>query len=217
MNQGFSAWKVGAPYYLPPLALGLILAAPPWTPWVRILGLVLMVAGLYVLYFFRDPPRRAPEDALVLAAPADGKVAAVEELEETPHYEGPCARISIFLSIFNVHVNRAPAAAVVEDIAYKPGLFLNAMNPQSGEVNEANTIRMRTEHGPVTVRQISGLIARRIVCAVELGDSLEKGAKIGMIKFGSRTELYLPPGTEILVETGAKVAGGATAVARFRR
>jgi len=179
------------------------------------IGAAILLLAVFTLFFFRDPRRRIPAEAGVVVSPADGTVVGIEDLPSTPHYDGPCKRISIFLSVFNVHVNRAPFDGVVEAITYKPGEFKNAMRADTTDVNESNTVRMRTDRGAMTVRQISGLIARRIVCKVEVGENLAKGEKFGMIKFGSRTELYLPTNAEICVKMKDKVQGGATIVARF--
>lgn len=214
MNQNFSAWKVGAPYYIPLLVLGAGATVALWPMGYGLVGLPILAVGVFALAFFRDPPRKISPDPNDVASPADGTVVAIEELEESPHYDGPCRRISIFLSVFNVHVNRVPAAGEVETVAYKRGLYKNAMNPESSKVNESNAVRFRTAHGPMTVRQISGAIARRIICLSEAGDEYEKGAKFGMIKFGSRTELYLPMNMVVCVKMKEKVKGGASIVAR---
>ncbi len=179
------------------------------------LGLLCLLFFAFVVYFFRDPKRRIPTEAASVVSPADGTIVGIEDLPSTPHYDGPCKRISIFLSVFNVHINRSPFDGTVESITYNPGEFKNAMRADTTDVNESNTIRMKTDRGPMTVRQISGLIARRIVCKVEVGENLAKGEKFGMIKFGSRTELYLPTNAEICVKLKDKVQGGATIVARF--
>jgi len=214
LKDSFTAWRVGAPYYLTLLLLGLGIGA--WAtsighPWGTAPALI---PGLFTLYFFRDPTRNVPQARDAIVSPADGTVVGVARLEETEWYDGPCVQIAVFLSIFNVHVNRWPYAGRVLAKAYKPGEFLDARSSDAGERNEAQTVWIDTPAGPMTVRQISGLVARRIVCLVEEGDSLVKGEKFGMIKFGSRTELYLPPDTEIAVREGDKVKGGATVVAR---
>ena len=215
MNNSFSAWKVGAPYYLPAIALGL--GSAPFTAGTGFLmaSILLIAAGCFALFFFRDPPRRVAVDEGLIVSPADGKVVAIEDLESTPHYDGPCRRVSIFLSVFNVHVNRSPEAGVVRDVLYKEGQYKNAMNPESSKFNESNAIWIDTPSGAITVRQISGAVARRIVCKPSSGDTLSRGQKIGMIKFGSRTELYLPPGTEVLAKLRDSVRGASTVIARF--
>lgn len=215
MSSRFNAFKEGAVYYGPCFIVAIICGYPglPWP--VFTLGVVSFILGVYTLFFFRDPPRRIPTDPDALVAPADGKVVGVERLENTPHYEGPCLRISIFLSLFNVHVNRAPCVGKVRHIEYKPGRFKNAMAAETSEINEATTIRLDTGFGPVTVRQISGLVARRIVWKIAPGDALQKGEKFGMIKFGSRTELYLPEDAAVCVKVKDKVRAGSSILARI--
>lgn len=197
------------------MAVGLFFALSARQPMLQILAWLFFTAGCGVLCFFRDPPRRtnaAPDEAV---APADGKIVGIEDLDSSPHYDGPCKRISIFLSLFDVHINRAPCEGTVRDIRYKPGAFRAAMGAETTDTNEANAVWLDTPHGPVTVRQIAGLVARRVVCRLAPGDTLQKGEKFGMIKFSSRTELYLPPGTEVSVRLNDKVRAGATVVARF--
>ena len=215
MRKPFSAWRAGAPYYLPLLLLGLGAVAYMSTQGQVYVGMAALLPGFYVVYFFRDPVRRITTDPGEIVSPADGVVVEVTELEETPYYDGPCVRVSIFLNIFDVHVNRMPDDGKILSIDYRKGQYKNAMSAESSEVNEANAIWLETPHGPMTVRQIAGLIARRIVCAAEVGETLKKGEKFGMIRFGSRTELYLSPDAEVVVSEKDKVRGGSTVVARF--
>ena len=215
MNRPFNAWRVGARYYLPLLGAGSLLCGVAVIAGQPVLGAIALAPGLLALNFFRDPPRRIPADREAIVSPADGKVVSVERLEETPHFDGPCRRVAIFLNVFNVHVNRTPAHSGVRRIEYKEGEFKNAMNPESSKVNESNAVWLDTEHGPMTVRQISGAIARRIVCVPGVGETLEKGQKFGMIKFGSRTELYLPLEAEVVVTPGMKVRGGSSVLAKM--
>ncbi|MBN2307462.1 MAG: phosphatidylserine decarboxylase [Candidatus Hydrogenedentes bacterium] len=215
MKKPFSAWREGLPVYLPCLAVGAAGAAAVWPHPVVAVPLFLLALGLFSLYFFRDPVRRVAAEPNEAVAPADGAVVGLEDLEDTPHYDGPCRRLSIFLSVLDVHINRAPVEGEVVDVSYRPGKFKNAMKAETSECNESNAVRMATGHGPVTVRQISGAVARRIVCRCGVGARLEKGQKFGMIKLGSRTELYLPPGTEFCVNLKDKVRAGSTVVARF--
>ena len=215
MRKHFSAWRAGALYYVPLLVLGFGAMAYMGTRGQVYLGMAALLPGLYVVYFFRDPQRRITSDLQEIVSPADGVVVEVTELEETPYYDGPCIRISIFLSIFNVHVNRMPDDGTIARMDYRKGKYKNAMSVESSEVNEANTIWLKTPHGPMTVRQIAGLIARRIVCAAEVGETLKKGEKFGMIRFGSRTELFLSVNAEVVVSEKDKVRGGSTVVARF--
>lgn len=215
MNKPFNAWRVGAPYYLPPILLGIALLPFAMDSGLLYVALTLIAAGCFTLFFFRDPPRSSTAERGAIVSPADGKVVAIEDLESTPHYDGPCKRVSIFLSVFNVHVNRAPEEGVVRDVLYKQGQYKNAMNPESSDVNESNAIWIDTPNGPLTVRQISGAVARRIVCEAARGDALVRGQKIGMIKFGSRTELYLPREAEIVACLKDSVRGATTVIARI--
>ncbi len=207
----FSAWKQGAVYYVTCFVLG----AGCWYLGMPVIAGLFLVGGACCLFFFRDPPRRIPGGPNEVVCPADGTVVSIEDLDETPHYEGPCTRVSIFLSMLDVHVNRSPVEGAICKIRYQPGEFKNAMKAETSECNESNALWLDTPHGPMTVRQIAGAIARRIVCVREVGDILAKGEKFGMIKFGSRTELYLPREAEIHVEMKQKVRAGATVVARF--
>ena len=168
------------------------LAGAIWGWPVAAFCLIVWVAGLA---FFRDPERETPDEPGILVSPADGKIVETADLDQHAHVEGPATRISIFLSVLDVHINRSPCAGVVRSVDYQPGKFLDARNEQSGKLNEANTIVIdpdAPDAGPVVVRQIAGLIARRIVCSVEPGDRVEAGQRIGLIKFGSRTELIVP-------------------------
>jgi len=215
--SSFNAWRVGARHYVSGLgaAGGCAYLAASVNAWLWPLAGAFLAYGLFALFFFRDPPRRIAAEPYEAVSPADGKVVGIEDLAETPHYDGPCVRLSIFLSILDAHVNRSPCDGAVQDIQYKPGKFKTAMKAESSECNEANTLRLKTPHGPLTVRQIAGIVARRIVCVTRVGETLAKGQKFGMIKFGSRTELYLPAGTQICVKIKDRVRAGTTVVAKF--
>jgi phosphatidylserine decarboxylase len=196
--------------------------AHPTTPiWVvQYVEIALGLVFLWILSFFRDPEREVPQDKNLLLAPADGKITDIETVEENEFIKGKALRIGIFLSIFDAHINRSPCRTRVEKITYKQGEFLNAMNPQSGRVNESNDLWLvRIEHpfDKLIVRQISGAIARRIVCRAKAGDELLMGERFGMIKFGSRTELYIPmrEGFKTLVKKGDKVKAGITPMIRY--
>ncbi len=178
-------------------------------------GIPVLLLGIAMMLFFRDFPRTITAAPNEIVSPADGTVVAIEDLDETPHYAGPCRRVSIFMSVFSVHVNRAPFDGTVRDVIHAPGQYKNAMSPEASKVNESNALWLDTTRGPITVRQISGAVARHIVCAAKPGMTLAKGEKFGMIRFGSRAELYLPPGTEVCVKEGDKVNAGIVTVARF--
>ena len=174
-----------------------------------------------VVYFFRDPPRRVPSDANLIVSPADGKIAEIKHLEHDEFIGGPAVRIGIFLSIFNVHINRAPTAGRVLELRYCPGEFLNALKTESAWRNENTWIGLEEESPPhrrMVVRQISGQFARRIVCNLRPGEIVSRGHKFGMIKLGSRTELILPDteNLEIEVGIGQKVKAGTTIMAKWK-
>ncbi len=187
--------------------------------WLRLLAIVPAVLLGLVIYFFRDPRRTIPGDESLLVSPADGKVVEIAELEHDPFIGGRAVRIGVFLSIFNVHINRAPLKSRVVELRYHPGEFSNAMNPASAERNESMWIGLEADAPPyrrMVVRQISGLIARRIVCSLRPGETLDRGQRFGMIKLGSRTELILPAeGLQLKVQLGQKIQAGSTPIGRF--
>lgn len=185
-------------------------------PWLAIGPAILL---FLIVYFFRDPLRRVPTEPGLLVAPADGKIVDIMPLENYEFIGGPAVRVGIFLSIFNVHINRSPCDARVIETDYKPGRFLNALKPESATLNEAMWIGFETLNltpRRLAVRQISGMFARKIVCKLRPGQTVSRGAKFGMIKLGSRTELILPPDVEILVAIGDKIRAGRDVVARWK-
>ncbi len=198
------------------LTIGLFFLPCHWC-WLGIVPLVVLV---WLVSFFRDPPRRIPDESQMIVAPADGTVVDITPLPEYNFIGRPSVRIGIFLSIFNVHINRAPTDGHVLETLYRPGEFLNAMRPESAERNEFMWIGMeRTEepHTRFAVRQISGMLARRIVCTLLVGQTVTRGEKFGMIKLGSRTELILPAdGVDVSVRVGDKIRAGADIVARWK-
>lgn len=182
--------------------------------------LILLVVLIWVFSFFRDPHRTIVQDANLLLSPADGTIAVVETLDQCEGFEGPVLRIEIFLSIFNVHINRVPCPVEIGEITYKPGKFVDARNAECSKVNEANEIEMVRLDEPtdrMLVRQISGAIARRIVCVAKTGEKYTGGDQFGMIKFGSCTELYVPARENLscLVKKGEKVKAGLTVLAKY--
>lgn len=191
--------------------------------WVFIAAeLVLAALLLFVVAFFRDPYRAAPQGGDILLAPADGRITDIEQVNDSEYIGGPALRIGIFLSIFDAHINRSPCEVRVAQINYKKGKFKDARDPRAGKVNESNDLKLVRTKDPadkLIVRQISGAVARRIVCRTKPGDVLAGGEKFGMIKFGSRTELYVPVRDDIecLVRVGDKVKAGLTTVARYRK
>jgi len=174
-------------------------------------ALVGVALTTFVLYFFRDPERVTPSDEDVLVSPADGKVIVVERIFDEKHLREHAYKVSIFMNVFNVHVNRVPYAGRVERIHYLPGMFYSADTEQGALRNEACAMTMGTKRGArFTVVQVAGLIARRIVCWAEPGDSLLKGERFGLIRFGSRVDLYLPLATQLEVQVGQQVKAGET-------
>jgi phosphatidylserine decarboxylase len=191
---------------------------PLWLIWAG--EILLFSVMVFMLAFFRDPNRMSPEDVNLLLSPADGTVADIETVMENEFIKGQAIRIGIFLSVFNVHINRSPCYAKVEQITYTAGQFKDARNPLAGQVNESNNLgllRMDEPKDLLLVRQISGAIARRIVCSVLPGYELAGGEQFGMIKFGSRTELYLACNkrAKVLVKVGDNVKAGLTAIVRY--
>lgn len=214
---GFARWGLAELQLMGYPLLALTVALACWWWYLAVLpGVVLAL----VIWFFRDPPRHVPEEAGLLVSPADGTIAEVTRLQHDEFVGGPAVKIGIFLSIFNVHINRAPLAARVIRLKYEPGLFLNAMNPDSRMLNENLSIGLEEDappHRRMLVRQIAGLFARRIVCELRLGETIVRGHKFGMIKLGSRTELIVPEeeGLQVLVGVGQKVKAGSTVVATY--
>jgi phosphatidylserine decarboxylase len=175
---------------------------------------------LWLISFFRNPPRKIPNEPDAIVAPADGTVVDVTPLAQYDFIGGPAVRIGIFLSIFNVHINRAPLAGRVVDLRYHPGEFLNAMRPESAERNEFMWIGFEQTEPPArrfAVRQISGMLARRIVCTLRPEQTVTRGEIFGMIKLGSRTELILPAdAVDVTTKIGDKIHAGADTIARWK-
>ena len=176
----------------------------------KVLVALPIVLAFFFLWFFRDPNRRIPGEAGQIVSPADGVVTAAEYIETSA---GSRLRLSIFLSVFDVHVNRAPVGGVVKTVEYRPGGFLNAMKPESVLTNEQTLVVIDAGGYDISYKQIAGLLARRIVCPVKAGDRLERGQRVGMIKFGSRVDVLLPAEAEPQVKAGVRVRGGASVLA----
>jgi len=172
--------------------------------------IVLLLAG-FIVYFFRDPEREIPAGERIILAPADGKIVAIKPF---PDWKGPfgepLVRISIFLSVFDVHVNRAPIAALVQEVTHSPGQFRVAWDEEASQANEQTLVRFATADGDVWVKLIAGLVARRIVCRVKPGQKVEAGERIGLIRFGSRVDCILPEAAVLRVRRGQTVKGGST-------
>ena len=192
-------------------AMVVIAAAFGRVIWLIPAEIVLFVVFIWLLSFFRNPPRRIEADDSVLYSPCDGTVTEIDR-------SGGSIRVSMFLSLFNVHINRAPCGGVVENVTYKRGEYRDARDPDSARLNESNELRLACPSGDiVAVRQVSGAVARHIVCKAGKGDVLRQGEPFGMIKFGSRTEIIISnsPDCEICVEIGSKVKAGITVLARY--
>ena len=183
-----------------------------FAPWLSLIFLLLI---FYTFAFFRDPNRIAPADPNAIVAAADGKVTDIIEIEEAEVLKTKTRRIGIFLSIFDVHTNRAPIDGRIIYRQHRVGLCLDARRPECSEKNEAMTWAFQNSRATIVVRQITGAIARRIVGWAKVGDELRKGERFGMIRFGSRTEVYLPLAANVSVKVGDHVAGGSTIIARL--
>jgi phosphatidylserine decarboxylase len=195
----------------------LILASAGMAAWfVSVwLSLIFLSLSLFTIAFFRDPNRPTPADPNLIVAPADGRIRDIVELDEKEVLKTKTRRVGIFLSIFDVHTNRAPIDGRIIYRRHHEGLCLDARDPDCPEKNEAMTWAFENPRGAIVVRQLTGAIARRIVAWANVGDELKKGERFGMIRFGSRTELYLPLDAEVLVKTGDHVSGGSTVIARL--
>jgi phosphatidylserine decarboxylase len=196
--------REGVPFVVVPL-LGAVAAAAAGWP---LASALLLPLAAFSAFFFRDPDRVIPDDPGLVVAPADGRVVDVwRDGEET--------RIAVFLSVFDVHVNRMPLAGRVTESRHAPGRFLAAFRSEAASANERHDVLLQTDHGSVLVSQIAGLIARRIVCRARVGDTFASGERYGLIRFGSRTDVRLPAHAEPLVVRGERVRGGATPIARL--
>jgi phosphatidylserine decarboxylase len=189
-----------------------------WSWISAILGIIII---LFTLWFFRDPQRIIPSSAIsdpsIIIAPADGKIVEIIEMEEKEFFKGQARQISIFLSPLDVHVNRSPVSGTVDFYRYMQGDYMVAWHPKASELNEQSRIGVQNEFGKVFFKQITGVLARRIVCTVKQGDVLETGEQIGMMKFGSRMDIILPLDAEILVHKDERTRGGETIIARLKK
>ena len=202
--------KDAIPWVAIPLA-GAAIATVFGVWWVAI---PLAIIAAFMLFFFRDPRRAIPEDDLLVVSPADGRVTRVEKI--VPGGSNSQTVVSIFLSPFDVHINRAPIAGEIAAVSYRRGKFIIATRDEASIVNEQNTLEIRGDRITVTCTQIAGVLARRIVCWKRVGDHVELGERFGLIKFGSRTDLVMPPEVEVTVKVGTRVHGGISVVGRIR-
>jgi phosphatidylserine decarboxylase len=198
----------GYKFVFPLLFAGIVAAAFGW----RLTAGVLLLICAAVAFFFRDPERLPPAEAGVVVSPADGRVM---EITDEAFQGRPGRRISIFLSIWDVHVNRSPMAGQFREVEYRTGRFYNAMRSRASVENEQNIIHLQTERGEMVFKQIAGAIARRVVCWKAPGDTVKLGERIGLIRFGSRMDVWLPSDAEILARPGQHVAGGVSVLARW--
>jgi len=205
--------REGLPYILASAFTTLVLAQLGYA----LLALPALVVSLLILHFFRDPLRWSNAGADDVISPADGVVIRVEETREEVFTLSPCRKISIFMSVFDVHVNRAPVSGTVQGIQYRKGRYHSAHKDQAGRNNEQNRIWIKRQDGrSAVVTQVAGLIARRIVCWPAVGDTLIQGERFGMIRFGSRLDVYLPGASEVLVKKGERVFAGESILCRLK-
>jgi phosphatidylserine decarboxylase len=186
-----------------------------WALWLVAFSLTIL--ALWVAYFFRDPERTGPRGERIVIAPADGKVVLISDVDEPAFMGGRARRVSIFMNVFNVHVNRYPVTGTVRYLHYNPGKFLNAAVEKSSLENEQMSIGIETSRGRVLVRQIAGLIARRIVTYSKQGEHVDQGQRMGMIKFGSRVDVFLPLDVQLRVKVGDMTLAGSTPIAELGR
>jgi len=195
-------------YYAVPLVGAAALVA--WFTGTLAWGFPAILLAAFLLWFFRDPKRVIPDNPGAIVSPADGKVT---DISPVMVQDVPQVRISIFLNVFDVHVNRSPIAGVIQDARYQSGKFLNAMNQTSAELNEQNVVTIEGEGERVVFKQIAGLLARRIVFTKRVGDPVRRGERVGLIKFGSRTDILLDPSSTIQIKVGDRVKGGSSILA----
>jgi phosphatidylserine decarboxylase len=204
--------KEGWPYLA--LAVAVALVASVFIGWW---AAPLWLAAIFVLQFFRDPPREIPQGEGLVLCPADGRVIVVGNARD-PHRNADALKISVFMNVFNVHSNRSPADAAVQSVSYSAGLFVNASFDKASAENERNALVLRLDDGTeITCVQVAGLIARRILCYVKAGDRLARGQRYGFIRFGSRVDVYLPPGSRPRVAIGDTVKASSTVLAELPR
>jgi len=202
-NYGIPVASEGWPFIVPLAIITVLLFAFGW----KSTGVVTLVLTLFVLFFFRDPERTVPGEKGIVVSPADGKVIVVKDIYEPTYLKQDVKQISIFLSVFNVHVNRAPIEGTVELVKYNPGKFHVASVDKASLDNEQTAMVIANGKDKVLVKQIAGLIARRIVCYAKAGDAIKRGERYGLIRFGSRTDIFLPKDAEIKVKLGDRVKG----------
>lgn len=205
--------KEGFYFGLPLLLTGLagLYGGASGLPWAGPIGSVLVCLALFTFYFFRNPDRQIPSGPGIIVSPADGKVVVVKDEQWNGR---PGKRVSIFLAVWNVHVNRSPAAGKITKLEYKPGKFMAAWAEQASLDNEQNIFTLATEHGEIMFKQIAGWVARRVVSWKRAQETVQRGELIGLVRFGSRMDIWLPAGIEIAVREGDHVKGGSSVLAQ---
>lgn len=197
----------GRPFFGTLIVVTVIIAIIQSAWWTLFFGAL----TTFVLYFFRNPERTVPQDEGAVISPADGKIVQKQLVTEDKYLGGEAIKVSVFMNVFNVHVNRSPYAGKIVQVDYSPGQFVNASLDKASELNERNAVLMKTEDDrKLLFVQIAGLVARRIVCYVHAGDTLERGERFGLIRFGSRVDIYFPADSDIKVEIGETVVAGET-------
>lgn len=209
MNHSSIIAREGFPFILPLVVLTVAFAlfGLMW------LSVLFFLMAAFVTWFFRNPERKPPEDVNVVVSPADGKVIKIEDVTENDMLKGPSKKISIFMNVFNVHVNRAPYSGTVGAISYRKGKFLSANLDKASSLNEKNSVLINTDNGKIILtEQIAGLVARRIECWLHVGMNVTKGDRFGLIRFGSRLDVFLPADTVVSVSIGDNVRAGETPI-----
>ncbi len=203
--------KEGYPFIVPLLGITVIIS------FISLKGAVApAILTLFVIYFFRDPERTIPSEAGLVVSPADGLIIDIRDIPDENLMGGESVCVSIFLSIFNVHVNRIPCKGKVIETIYNSGKFLPAYREKASSLNEQNSLVIGHKNIKIVVRQIAGLIARRIICQVKKGSQVARGERFGLIRFGSRVDLFVPKEVELVIKKGDKVAGGKTVIGKIK-
>jgi phosphatidylserine decarboxylase len=210
-REGLLFIGIGLAAALGALALAFNLRTVPF--WIA--AVVLVALALWVVYFFRDPERSGERGERLVVSPADGKVVQIAEVDEPSFVRGRALRISIFMNVFSVHVNRYPVTGKVAHVHYNAGKFINAAQDKASLENEQMSVGLETTRGRVLVRQIAGLIARRIVTYAKVGQDVEQGMRMGIIRFGSRVDVFVPPNSKLRTKLGDVPVAGVTVLAEF--
>lgn len=198
-------------FVLAVLIVAAVFAQAWWTPLATVWGVIC----LWVPWFFRDPVRSGPRDDDLVLAPADGKVVSIVETDEPDYLKRRVTRVSVFMNVFDVHVNRLPVSGVVEYQKYRPGKFVNATRDKASVDNEQISVGIRSRKGAILVRQIAGLVARRIVNDTQPGHAVQQGERLGIIRFGSRVDTFIPENASVTVKVGERTSAGVTVIAKW--